>query len=430
MYFKLFLESLERKLGGRGSGGFLRSFTVTGLFIALFIVGATAAYIEHGRGNIQKIKKHLRTPAATDTGAMRPGGLDPVVLSRPQTPDTLQPEFLSATVLPGRGMNVLQISAFVPGLGVVNLIDSPSLESATQAMSGVDDDSEGQASLANGAPILLPWAGHLAGITSLDGKSASVTWKGQILNLPANSIETPLPTVYGGLLLNQPATSVQTDPSADGATTKAVFSAVDADDRWPSNLEATITLSLSGKAIDMTVDVKNTGDSVLPVGIGWSPRFRVAGGDRSKVTLHLPATLRSEQRGANSGMPNGILSSVTHTPYDFTAREGSPLGDRNFNDTLVELRPVSGASAAIELRDPLAKFGLRMIPLSSTIKAIHVLSPPGASFVSLSPQMNFDDPWGHQWPEDQDTGMAQLNPGQSTQWKIRLELFALTGANK
>jgi hypothetical protein len=40
------------------------------------------------------------------------------------------PEFLSVTLLPGRGMNVLQITAYIPGKGEVNLLASPSIEGA------------------------------------------------------------------------------------------------------------------------------------------------------------------------------------------------------------------------------------------------------------------------------------------------------------
>jgi galactose mutarotase-like enzyme len=423
MYLRLFLDSFERKLGGAGNGGLFRSFTVTGLIIVLLIVGVTAAYIEHGRGNIQKIKRHLRTPHPVDTTADRPGGLDPVVLSRTQTPNATQPEFLSATFLPGRGMNVLQIKVFVPGLGEINLLDDPTLDAASHDMSGVDDDSEGQASLIDGAAFLVPWAGRLSGITSLDGKSSSVTWKGQVLNLPANSIETPVPSAYGGLLLDVAANTVQTDPTPDGGSSKAVFNSVDVDDRWPSNPETTISVRLTGQFLEMTVDVKNTGDSILPVGIGWAPRFLLPGGDRSNATLHLPATMHSQLRDISSGMPNGTLQPVSGSPQDFTLRAGLPLGSRSLDDTFVHLRPASGPDAAIELRDPLARFGLRILPLSPSIKAIHVFSPAGSSFVSISPQMNYDDPWGRQWSQDEDTGIAQLTPGQTVQWKIRLELF-------
>jgi aldose 1-epimerase len=66
--------------------------------------------------------------------------------------------------------------------------------------------------------------------------------------------------------------------------------------------------------------------------------------------------------------------------------------------------------------------------LSSTIKAIHVLAPANADFVTIEPQFNYDDPFGREWGKDADTGMVVLQPGQSTQWKVRLEIVSLTAS--
>ena len=43
-----------------------------------------------------------------------------------------RPEFLSATLLPGRGMNVLQITAYLPHKGEVSLLASPTLGDANR----------------------------------------------------------------------------------------------------------------------------------------------------------------------------------------------------------------------------------------------------------------------------------------------------------
>lgn len=430
MYFKLFLDRFTRNSGNSSGGGFLRSGAITGLVIVLLIAGAGIAYVERGRGNVQKIKKHLRTPADANSSTPRPGGLDPVVLSRAQTPNATEPEFLSATMLPGRGMNVLQIKAFFPGLGEINLLDAPTLAAATHAMTGVDDDSAGQASLINGAAFLVPWAGRLYGITSVDGKSSTITWKGQVLNLPSNTVETVTPAAFGGLIIRDQANNVQTEPTPEGGTARAVFNSVDVDASWPSTPETTVSVQLTGKALEMTVDVKNVGDSPMPVGIGWAPRFLIPSGDRSRTTLHLPGAMHSEIRDANSGIPSGILKPVAGTPYDFTARSGAALGDKALGDTFVHLEPSTGLGAAIELRDPISRFGLRIIPLSASIKAISLFSPAGAGFVSVSPQTNYDDPMGRQWPPEENTGMVELPPGQSIQWKIRLELFLAAGSTK
>jgi aldose 1-epimerase len=82
----------------------------------------------------------------------------------------------------------------------------------------------------------------------------------------------------------------------------------------------------------------------------------------------------------------------------------------------------------VELRDPASDYGLRMSVLSPSIQAIHVNAPADKEFVSIDPQFNLDDPLGREWPKEQDTGMVVLQPGQSAQWRVRLELFPLTGA--
>ncbi len=58
-------------------------------------------------------------PAATTPEKI--GGSDVVKLQRKATGDGAKPEFLTATVLPGRGMNLFQITANIPGKGEIPL---------------------------------------------------------------------------------------------------------------------------------------------------------------------------------------------------------------------------------------------------------------------------------------------------------------------
>src|ERR1700690_2824583 len=62
------------------------------------------------------------------------GGEPVVTLERRRSPSSNSPEFLSVQVLPGRGMNVFQVRAFVPGKGDINLIASPLLEDAAKTL--------------------------------------------------------------------------------------------------------------------------------------------------------------------------------------------------------------------------------------------------------------------------------------------------------
>ncbi len=83
------------------------------------------------------------------------GGQDPIVLSRGRSGDGSTPEFLSVTLLPGRGMNVFQITAWIPGRGETKLLASPSLEDAAKIFAA---DTTGNKSFTMGGAFLLPWA--------------------------------------------------------------------------------------------------------------------------------------------------------------------------------------------------------------------------------------------------------------------------------
>jgi galactose mutarotase-like enzyme len=56
---------------------------------------------------------------------------------------------------------------------------------------------------------------------------------------------------------------------------------------------------------------------------------------------------------------------------------------------------------------------------------MRVVAPANADFVSIEPQYNYADPFGREWGSGTNTGMIELQPGQSTQWKVRLELFSV-----
>jgi galactose mutarotase-like enzyme len=117
---------------------------------------------------------------------------------------------------------------------------------------------------------------------------------------------------------------------------------------------------------------------------------------------------------------------VTDTPYDFTTWSGRQLGELSLDDSFVHLRPALLDNGPIaELRDPKSNYGLRITAITPTIKAMRVYAPASENFVSIEPQFNYDDPFGTEWPRQEDTGMVVLQPGQSAQWQIRLEIFSL-----
>jgi aldose 1-epimerase len=213
----------------------------------------------------------------------------------------------------------------------------------------------------------------------------------------------------------------------DGGNAQAVYTAGNFDGHWLSHTDITTSMLLSSRVFEIKIVAKNTGTEPEPVGIGWRPRFSVVSGDRQQVTLRMPRSSRIEL-DRHTGLPTGKLLPVTGTEYDFTARGGVPLGGKDLNESFTELKPeLLDNGPIVELRDPASDFGLRVSALSPTIQTIHVHAPANKGFVSVDPQFNVDDPLGREWSKEQQNGMVVLQPGQSTVWRVRLELFPLSG---
>ena len=405
--------------------GLMRSGMVTGLVLACALVGLTAAYLQHLRGNFHRLKAKI-SDERQDIAVPRPGGQDAIVLTRSRQIGDSTPQFLSATILPGRGMNVLQITAYIPGAGEVKLLASPSVEGAAEAMTGMGADGSGQASLTMGSAFEVPWADGIWGtISSGDGRVVT-SWRGHTMALPAIGSGDAAEGVSGGLMLSEGADSADTTALPDGGEAEANFDAADFGAHWPSKTHVTVTVLLSRRSLELTVVAQNAGDVAEPVGIGWRPRFTILGGNRGQLKLHIPSEMRVGNDRAH-GLPTGVLMPVAGTSYDFSMPGGERLGTMDLDDCFVALHQnLLDSGPVAELSDPAENYGVRLTALSSTIEAMRVLAPASADFVSIEPQFNVPDPFGREWAKETDTGMVVLQPGQSTRWKIRMELFSLS----
>ncbi|HMH14352.1 MAG TPA: hypothetical protein VK578_14720 [Edaphobacter sp.] len=420
---RMYAALLARKIGDlRGSLwriAIMRSGLLTMAVLTLAIVVLAFGWREHQLGRFSKIQQQLKQdPVPTSTASARPGGQDAIVLQRTRLEGQDVPEFLTATVLPGLGMNVLQITAYLPHKGEVSLLASPSLEEAARLPTG---------SLSMGGTFEAPWANQISGPASADGKSLRTVWRGHTFTLPAaQKIHTGGLVASGGLLLGQGADTASTNVMPDGGEAEATFESGDFAGHWVSHTKITTSIQLSSKAMEIKVVARNTGDTPEPMGIGWHPRFAILSGDRGQVALRMPNAMRAEVRDRRSGMPTGKLLPVIGTEYDFTAYSGRQLGNLNMDDSFVHLRPAPLDNGPIaELRDPKSNYGLRITAITPTIKAMRICAPASDKFVSIEPNFNYDDPFGPEWAKDEDTGMVVLQPGQSVQWQVRLEIFSL-----
>jgi galactose mutarotase-like enzyme len=392
--------------------------TLVGILCAILLIAAH----ESGHGNYHKLRERVIpvTPELNmETG---PGGQAAVTLRRSPSAVSGEPEFLTAMLLPGRGMNLLQITASVPGKGEVPILLSPSLADATRVLTGAGEDANGNVSTTFGAAILAPWAGRLTGSPTSSSSTLESVWEGARISFPPAHPGGTISTM--GLMLDRPADNVSTDTIPDGQAATAVYHAGSFSGSWPSMMEITVRTELAERTLDLTVTEQNTGQVPTPAGVGWHPVFALAG-DRADVRIVIPSITKVDiDRRTN--LPSGKTALTGGTTVDLIRARGTRLDDISFNDTYTNLQSgLLGDGPIAEIRDPAAGYGLRLIPLTASIKFMRVEAPAGARWVSIEPDTNVDDPFGHEWPNPDDTGIVSLQPGESLQWHVRLEIFSL-----
>lgn len=353
---------------------------------------------------------------------MEMGGQKIVKLERKPTSNGTKPEFLSATILPGRGMNLYQIMANIPGKGSVEVFTAPSLAEAATILNGNESDSYGNKSFSLGGAFLVPYPNRIRGQVSPDGKTLTTAWHGKTLTLPANwkgKLSGAEPHAMHGLILARKTEDIQISP--DGSSITGVIHAGNFGGYWLSETDLTVVISLKDDAVETTITAKNVGKEPEPMAIGWHPYFNLPSGDRKQARLHVPADVYAEVNNYDDVFPTGKLIPVKGTPYDFNAPGGKPLGDQFLDDNFAHLKFTTG-QVVVDISDPAANYGIHIAGLSKEIKTVQVYAPKEKSFIAVEEQYNFGDPFSKVW-KGMDTGMVTLKPGQSTTWKVRLQLF-------
>jgi aldose 1-epimerase len=389
----------------------------------MFVLAAAALFIAVG---CKQAAAPAPAPAAQPV-AVAPtqmGGQNIVKLTRTPTSNGQKPEFLSATIFPGRGMNVFQITANLPGKGEIQVLASPSLSDAATALSGGPADAYGNASFSFGGAFLVPFPNRIRGKASADGKTLTFDWHGKAITIPANwpgKSAGAEPVAMHGLILASKTDDVSVQNTADGQTLTGTIHAGDFGGYWPSKTDLAFTLALSGDAFDAQITATNVGTEDEPIAIGWHPYFSIPSGDRTQARLHVPADLVAEVNNYNDVFPTGKLLPVKGTKYDFNAPDGVALDGNFYDDNWSKLKRTDGA-VDVKLTDPASNYGISVDGLSPEIKAVQAYAPVAKQFVAIEEQFNFGDPFGKEW-HGIDTGMVTLKPGKSVTWHVRLSLF-------
>jgi aldose 1-epimerase len=356
----------------------------------------------------------MSAQAAAGSKKVQVGGLDVIELQRNAKNLGQKPEFLSVALFPGRGMNVFQITADIPGKGKTPLLKSPSVEEAAGQLTGTGKDQGGVLNHSFGGAFLIPFSSRITGEVS-DGL-LKTKWQGKTITLPVNGGKY----ATHGLINTEKAENLKIMRTRDGETETGAIHAGDFGGHWLSKTDLHFKIALTGDAVDISITATNVGKDAEPMAIGWHPYFSIPSGDRSQVRLHVPAARRALVNDSDA-RTTGEFQPVANTAFDFRSPEGAQL-DPSINVNLSDLDRSADGFAAW-LIDPKSNYGLRVRALSPQVQTVQIYSPKNDTFVAIEDQFNYPDPWGEEW-KGMDTGMATLHPGQSVTWRVRLELFS------
>lgn len=331
--------------------------------------------------------------------------------------------FIEATVLPGRGMTLLQARVRHGALGEFDALTAPPLAEAARLLDGGPEDFAGNKAFSLGGAILLPYANRITGEDVPGAREITARVAGRRARLPRNwggKASGARQYAMHGLILNAPAEAVTQRTSGEVEARLAVG---DFGGRWPGRADVAVRYRLAGGALELVVETTNVGDAPLPLGVGWHPYFNLPSGRREQALLRVPARARAPANDYDEVLPTGEIAEVAGTPFDF--REGRPLGELYLDDCFTGLVRDGSGRMVCEILDPAARYGLRITTPTPQVKAVQVYAPPDKAFVVLEPQFNLADPFSDVWPEGVDTGMALLPPGETARYDVRVETFAL-----
>ena len=279
--------------------GLRRSSTLPFLVILTLVALPSLGYYLHMRGRFSILKRQIKGerqgPAVS---VARPGGVEPLVLTRTLTLGSNMAEFRSVTLLPGLGMDVLQLTASLPERGEMQLLAAPTAEDLVNgtapARTGVND--------AHGA-LEAPWGGLLMGMPTPVGTTIRTVWHGNAIEVPSDGVDSNRSS--GGLLTLLSTDTAETTTQPQGEVTLATFHASDFNQHWPSKTDILVDVTLGPRTLELTVTAKNVGDQPEPMGVGWHPRFTVPSGDRDGAEVRLPLGEQMEFATAAQGVPSG-----------------------------------------------------------------------------------------------------------------------------
>ncbi len=353
--------------------GFMRSGLVTALLLASLSLAFGFVWRAHQRARFHQLTAKVLPP---NPGVPSPGGQQAVVLSRLTLLNNTAPEFVSTTLLPGWGMEFLQLTMAVPNRGTRNLLAAPSLAEAAFSASGL--------------------------VTS------------GLFHLHVSTRREPHAKLLGepDLMGFSPAQQATNRTTADGGEAAGNFPSAGAE-QASSGVEAESSVVFTGRALDVTVRLKNTSDANRYALLEWEPQFAAPDADLHHLALSIPSTARTQAAGTASHPGGGT---------DFSSGDSRALEDRDSDVTYSALKREFLADGPV-MRLSYLEDGvtLRISALSPMLRSVHVRTEAKTHVLALG--LTSSDPSAGNGDEPE----MVLRPGQTVLWRLRLEIVSTDG---
>jgi aldose 1-epimerase len=343
--------------------------------------------------------------------------LDLQVLSRPWEAH-LHAGFDTATVAVGAGSALAQLSGSVGGnrFDVMPKIDFVDLE--TRATVDVNELFTKLAS------PLFPLANRLRdpaaeraqtplnflGAAALNGYPVHFR-----LNHRAPGPDSPAHHLHGSLFARAPD-STRISESENSSNVECVFEPRAGND-WSEGVHIVVRHSLTEGKYRFEIEAENRSESVIPVGFGAHPYFRLPSGDSKSARLFIPADRIGEIDNFTNVFPTGLLKNVAGSRFDFSQPKCPEGNFDHFFHFPKTIRPT------IELSDMKNRVGYRMSALTENIIGAQFYYPGNGDVYALELVTHFPDPRTAIWG-DGPTGIRSLEPGGRDRYGFEIELFA------
>ncbi len=350
------LNDYENSNGSRSPRSLLeRSGLLTALVLVIVLGILGLVWAAHLHGRIHQLTTAQTGPESAPPP--RPGGEDVIALNRMVHDSAAEPEFSSVRLLPGLGLEVLQLNLQLPGHPEIPLLlGSPDADLAK----------------APDKPVASPF------------QVTVQTQEGQHWSAPRE------------ILSGAAATQSDTEVLPDGYSASADF--VDSVAGMP-DVETKMAVMLSSRGVDLTISAKNVSTQPRGITVTWAPRFLAPSAGLRTLRLLPPETV---DHGGNRDDTRAA-----------SASSSIPLGESNFNRTFSGLKyRYLSTGPEIDLRNLADGYTLRLTALTSSIRSMHAAAARDGNSVLLTFSTSTGEP---------DAAPTVLAPGQTLQWRVRLE---------